>query len=100
VYRVAGGWTCASAHNTDAVPNMETIVIGEDGAFRAANNRTGQVSLMSVAAPSAPRLCLRSHPHGDLRWHQHGALGDVSRLLICIDVHRLREWEFCRSANQ
>ena len=44
VHRVAGGWTCASAHNTDAVPNMETNVIGEDGAFRAANYRTGQVS--------------------------------------------------------
>ena len=44
VHRVAGGWTCASAHNTDAVPNMETNVIGEDGAVRAANYRTGQVS--------------------------------------------------------
>jgi uncharacterized protein (TIGR02246 family) len=44
VHRVAGGWTCASAHNTDAVPNMETNVIGEDGAFRTANYRTGQVS--------------------------------------------------------
>ena len=44
VHRADGGWTCASAHNTDAVPNMETNVIGEDGAFRAANYRTGQVS--------------------------------------------------------
>jgi uncharacterized protein (TIGR02246 family) len=44
VHRVAGGWTCASAHNTDTVPNMETNVIGEDGAFRAANYRTGHVS--------------------------------------------------------
>jgi uncharacterized protein (TIGR02246 family) len=43
VHRVAGGWTCASAHNTDAIPNMETNVIAEDGAFRAANYRTGQV---------------------------------------------------------
>jgi hypothetical protein len=45
VHRADGGWTCASAHNTDAVPNMETNVIGEDGALRAANYRTGQVSL-------------------------------------------------------
>jgi uncharacterized protein (TIGR02246 family) len=44
VHRVAGGWACASAHNTDAVPNMETNVIGEDGAFRAANYHTGHVS--------------------------------------------------------
>ena len=44
VHRVAGRWTCASAHNTDVVPNMETNVIGDDGAFRAANYRSGQVS--------------------------------------------------------
>ena len=44
VHRVAGGWTCASAHNTDAVPNMETNVIGEDGTVRAANYRTGQMT--------------------------------------------------------
>jgi uncharacterized protein (TIGR02246 family) len=43
-HRVAGRWMCASAHNTDVVPNMETNVIGEDGAFRAANYRTRQVS--------------------------------------------------------
>ena len=43
VHRVAGGWTCAAAHNTDAIPDMETNVIAEDGAFRAANYRTGQV---------------------------------------------------------
>ena len=49
VHRADGGWTCASAHDTDPVPNMETNVIGEDGAFRAANYRTGSV-LMSVAA--------------------------------------------------
>ena len=55
---------------------------------------------MSVAAPSAPRQCLRSHPHGDLRWHQHGAPGDVSRLLLRIDVHGLREWKFCRRVDR
>jgi len=35
---------CASAHNTDVVPNMETNVVGDDGTFRAANYRSGQVS--------------------------------------------------------
>jgi uncharacterized protein (TIGR02246 family) len=44
VHRVAGRWMCASAHNTDVVPKMETNVIGGDGAFRAANYRSGQVS--------------------------------------------------------
>jgi ketosteroid isomerase-like protein len=44
VHRAAAGWTCASAHNTDAVANMETNVIGDDGTFRTANYNTGQVS--------------------------------------------------------
>jgi len=44
VHRMAGRWTCASAHNTDVIPNMETNVIGDDGALRAANYRTGQLS--------------------------------------------------------
>jgi len=44
VHRVAGRWMCASAHNTDVVPNMETNVVGDDGTFRAANYRSGQVS--------------------------------------------------------
>jgi uncharacterized protein (TIGR02246 family) len=44
VHRVAGRWMCASAHNTDVVPNMETNVIGGDGAFRAASYRSGQTS--------------------------------------------------------
>ena len=44
VHKITGGWTCASAHNTDAVPNMETNVIAEDGAFRAVNYRTGQMT--------------------------------------------------------
>jgi uncharacterized protein (TIGR02246 family) len=37
-------WLCASAHNTDVIPRMETNVVSEDGALRAANYRTGQVS--------------------------------------------------------
>jgi uncharacterized protein (TIGR02246 family) len=44
LHRVAGRWMCASAHNTDVVPDMETNVIGDDGVFRAANYRSGQVS--------------------------------------------------------
>jgi uncharacterized protein (TIGR02246 family) len=44
VHRVADRWMCASAHNTDVIPNMETNVIGDDGEFRAANYRSGQVS--------------------------------------------------------
>jgi hypothetical protein len=44
VHRIDGGWQCASAHNTDVVPNMETNVIGEDGRLQAANYRTRKVS--------------------------------------------------------
>ena len=43
-HRVTRGWMCASAHNTDVVPNMETNVIDDEGAFRAANYRSGRVS--------------------------------------------------------
>ena len=43
-HRSGSGWRCASAHNTDVVPNMETNIIDEDGTFRSANYRTGQVS--------------------------------------------------------
>ena len=44
LHRAGGGWLCVSAHNTDVVPNMETNVIDDDGSFRAANYRSGQVS--------------------------------------------------------
>ena len=44
LHRVAERWMCASAHNTDVIPNMETNVIADDGAFRAANYHSGQVS--------------------------------------------------------
>jgi uncharacterized protein (TIGR02246 family) len=44
VHRGARGWLCAAAHNTDVVPGMETNIIGEDGTFRSANYRSGQVS--------------------------------------------------------
>jgi len=41
---VGGGWLCASAHNTDVVPHMETNIVDDEGAFRAANYQDGQVS--------------------------------------------------------
>ena len=44
VRRLGERWLCASAHNTDVVPHMETNVVGEDGAFRAANYQSGQLS--------------------------------------------------------
>jgi uncharacterized protein (TIGR02246 family) len=42
--RVGDQWLCASAHNTDVVPQMETNVVDDDGAFRAANYESGKVS--------------------------------------------------------
>jgi len=42
--RLEDRWLCASAHNTDVVPRMETNVVDDDGTFRAANYHTGQVS--------------------------------------------------------
>jgi uncharacterized protein (TIGR02246 family) len=44
VRRFDDRWLCASAHNTDVVPSMETHVIDDDGRFRAANYQTGRVS--------------------------------------------------------
>ena len=37
-------WMCASAQNTDVIPNMETNVIDDEGRVRAANYRNGRVS--------------------------------------------------------
>ena len=44
VHRVGDAWLYASAHNTDIVPEMETVVIGDDGTFHAANYRKSQLS--------------------------------------------------------
>jgi hypothetical protein len=44
VHQAGDTWLCASAHNTDVAPLMETNVVDDDGAFRAANYRTGQLS--------------------------------------------------------
>ena len=44
VHRGDIGWLCASAHNTDVVPNMETNVVAEDGTLRSANYRSNGVS--------------------------------------------------------
>jgi uncharacterized protein (TIGR02246 family) len=43
-HRVGDGWLCASAHNTDVVPHMETNIIDDEGAFRTANYQSGRVS--------------------------------------------------------
>jgi uncharacterized protein (TIGR02246 family) len=39
VHRTGGRWSCASAHNTDVVPGMETNLAGSDGTFRAVDYR-------------------------------------------------------------
>jgi uncharacterized protein (TIGR02246 family) len=39
VHRTPEGWRCASAHNTDVVPRMETNVIDDDGRLRSVNYR-------------------------------------------------------------
>jgi uncharacterized protein (TIGR02246 family) len=39
VHRLPEGWSCASAHNTDVVPGMETNVIDDDGRLRSVNYR-------------------------------------------------------------
>lgn len=43
VHRSPRGWSCASAHNTDVVPNMETNVVDADGRLRAADYRERDV---------------------------------------------------------
>ena len=43
-HRAGAGWLCASAHNTDIVPRMETNIVDDEGAFRAANYQDGRVS--------------------------------------------------------
>jgi len=42
-HRAGGRWQCASAHNTDVVPEMETNVVGNDGRLRPANYRSGRI---------------------------------------------------------
>ena len=45
VVRLVGdAWLCASAHNTDVRPGMETNVIDDTGTLRATNYRTGKQS--------------------------------------------------------
>lgn len=41
VHRIGDRWRCASAHNTDVVPNMETDALEEPGEFRAAGQPGG-----------------------------------------------------------
>src|SRR5688572_2219973 len=42
VHRTRKGWRCASAHNTDVIPGMETNIIDERGELRSVNYRTGK----------------------------------------------------------
>jgi uncharacterized protein (TIGR02246 family) len=44
VHRIGDRWLCASVHNTDVIPNMETNDIDEAGVFRSANDQSRQVS--------------------------------------------------------
>ncbi|NBC17277.1 MAG: SgcJ/EcaC family oxidoreductase [Bacteroidetes bacterium] len=39
-HRTGGGWSCASAQNTDVIPGTETNVIDERGRLRAVTYRT------------------------------------------------------------
>jgi uncharacterized protein (TIGR02246 family) len=39
VHRTDTGWRCASAHNTDVVPDAETNIIDESGQFQSADYR-------------------------------------------------------------
>ena len=43
-HRMGERWLCAAAHNTDVVPHMETNVVDDEGALRAANYQNGRVS--------------------------------------------------------
>ncbi len=39
VHKTDDGWRCASAHNTDVVPGMETNIVDADGRLRAVDYR-------------------------------------------------------------
>lgn len=39
VHRRNGSWSCASAHNTDIVPHMETNLVGPDGTLQPVSYR-------------------------------------------------------------
>ena len=39
VHRVPEGWRCASVHNTDVVPNMETNIVDDAGRFGSVDYR-------------------------------------------------------------
>ncbi len=39
VHRMPEGWRCATAHNTDVFPRMETNVIDDDGRLKSVNYR-------------------------------------------------------------
>lgn len=41
VHRTPRGWSCASAHNTDVVPGIETNVMDAEGRLRSVDYRPG-----------------------------------------------------------
>src|SRR5690606_23629712 len=41
VRQTSSGWGCASAHNADVVPGMETNVVDEEGRLRSVDYRQG-----------------------------------------------------------
>lgn len=44
VHRMGHRWLCASAHHTDVIPDLVATVIDDAGAFRSANDQSGQMS--------------------------------------------------------
>lgn len=40
VHRAPQGWRCASAHNTDVIPNMETNIVDDEGRFGSVDYRS------------------------------------------------------------
>jgi uncharacterized protein (TIGR02246 family) len=45
VHRTAEGWSCASAHNTDVAPRMETHVVEDDGRLTSVSYRDRRSTL-------------------------------------------------------
>jgi uncharacterized protein (TIGR02246 family) len=42
VHRTANGWRCASAHNTDVIPGMETNIVDDTGHLDAVDYRQSE----------------------------------------------------------
>lgn len=53
VRRTSGEWRCASAHNTDIVPHMETNIVDNEGRFTAVDYRRRWRSGISITLPAS-----------------------------------------------